>query len=226
MIGKRKDNVLLVEFEFVVDLDLAMYRYMKDRYYQSDMVDKKFLSIKDEREIIFKLLSRPHISPLELIIPDYDSSSIYYDLIDNEENYKDLLSYATAYDTFALMITFLKEASSVDITILCKSKLEEEFIHKLNPILRTVVIPEKQNVPIGLYTAIYMKYFINTLLYKNLKGKHIYIPAAKFNMEENKDMPQGAYVKLFGDTNEIHLIDLYRFVKYRYSKKGNDNKNE
>lgn len=223
MMVMGKDNSLLVEFEFVIDLDLAMFRFIRDNYFESEYVYHEFLSVPDEQEVIFNLLSRKHINPLEYIIPDRDTTTMYHSLMEDEELYKKLLSYATAYDTFGLMITFLKEASSVSIDILCKNQLEADFIKSLNPMLNTVIYPSRFAVPLGLYTAIYTKYFYYLTNYQQVQGKHIYIPAAKYNMEENQNCVNLTLTGLFSDVNEIHLIDLYTHVKYRFPIKEEDN---
>ena len=222
---KGKDNSLLVEFEFVVDLDLAMFKFIKDNYFNSNMVNHDFLALNREVDIIYNMLYRSHINPLEYLIPNKDTTNLYWDLLNNEDNFRKLLSYAKAYDTFGLMITFLREASSVSIDILCRNEIEQEFIHNLNPIIHTRVIPNREDVPLVDYTAIYIKYFPYAANYNNLEGKHIYIAAAKFNMERNKDMVNGNLVKLFGQTNEIHLIDLYKNVKFRFNTGGRYVKN-
>jgi len=134
-----KDNELLVEFESLVDLDLAMYKFIREKYSDSEYVDKDFIYEKDEREVIYKLIHRTHINPLEIILPDIDSTGIYYDILSN--HYEELLSFATAYDTFGLMITFLNNASSVGITVLCKSELESQYIKKTNPININIAFP-------------------------------------------------------------------------------------
>ena len=38
------DNELLVEFETLIDLDIALYRYIKDKYPNSEYVDQKFIN--------------------------------------------------------------------------------------------------------------------------------------------------------------------------------------
>lgn len=221
-----KDNSLLVEFDFIIDLDFAMYKMFRKKYYMADFVDKKFLSLKDPKEVIFRLLNRPHINPIELIIPEENTTKMYFELMDNEENYEELLTYASAYDTFGLMITFLREASSVEIKVLCKNQLESDFIKKLNPKLDTIIIPNKKNTPLEYFSVLYLKYFVNSVLYPDINGKHIFIPSAKYNMEENKDMPNARMVQFLGDTNEIHLIDLYQKIKYRYPKKESEDNDE
>ena len=81
MMVMGKDNSLLVEFEFVIDLDLAMFRFIRDNYFESEYVYHEFLSVPDEQEVIFNLLSRKHINPLEYIIPGRDTTTMYHSLI-------------------------------------------------------------------------------------------------------------------------------------------------
>ena len=216
---KGKDNTLLVEFEFVVDLDLAMFKFIKHNYYYSDLVNKPFLSLTDEQEIVLNMLDRKHINPLEYLLPGYDTENLYYDIMGrNEDAYKELLSFAKVYDTFGLMITYLREASSVSIDILCKNEIEQEFIHNLNNSIHTVVYDNKANVPINMYSALYVKYFVYLMQYRGVSGKHLYVPLANFNMEETEMVPNKRLSGLFTKTNVIHLIDLYRYAKFRIPK--------
>lgn len=217
------DNELLVEFESIIDLDLAIYRFIKDKYSNSDYVDQEFINEEDERAVIYTLLNRKHINPLEIIMPGLETTNLYFDIMNN--HYEELLSYATAYDTFGLMITFLNNASSVSITVWCKSKLEEEFIKNLNPILNTIVIPNRRDIVLSKYTVMYVKYIAYLAEYSAIEGKHIYIAAAKYNMEEDKDMVS-LLCCLYADVNIFHLIDFYTTIKYRYLKKKGNEDNE
>ena len=45
------DNELLVEFESLIDLDLAIYKFIRYKYPNAEHVDREFISEKDEREI-------------------------------------------------------------------------------------------------------------------------------------------------------------------------------
>ena len=215
------DNEILVEFEFLIDLDLAIYKFIKNKYSNSNYVDQNFINEKNERAIIYTLLNRVHKNPLEVIMPGLNTSNLYSDIVNN--HYEELLSYATAYDTFGLMITFLNNASSVGITVWCKSKIEEDFIKNLNPILNTIVVPDRKDIVLSEYTVIYVKYISSLLEYSTIEGKHIYFAAAKYNMDEDTDAISPLCC-LYADVNILHLIDLYTTVKYRYlKKKGNEN---
>ena len=53
-----KYNEILVDFNFLVDLDLAMFKFIKTEYNNPKFVDQKILSLQDEKEIIQLLLYR------------------------------------------------------------------------------------------------------------------------------------------------------------------------
>lgn len=212
----NKDNNILVEFAFVVDLDLAMFKLIREKYNNPDYVDQNIIRMNDESKIISVLLNRDHINPLEILMPDADSLSLYKDLIENHMD--ELLERAKASDLFGMMITFLREASSVDITILCDNKLQQEFIFSLNKNLKTFVMSNKKDIDISQYTILYIKNYPDVLKYKNVAGKHIYISRARYNMEPNKEIPILSVSALIADVNIIHTIDMYRNIKYERKK--------
>ena len=204
-------NRILVEFDMLVDLDLAIFKYIKDKYNNPDYVDQNIIKMNDEKQIIQMMLNRQCINPLEILIPDEDVLDLYYDIMNNHMD--ELLQYAKASDLFGLMITFLNEASSLEITVLCKSKLESDFIKSLNDRLNTVIYANYKNAPINNYTILYIKYYPSVLEYNNIEGKHIYISNARYNMEPDSNMPTIAISGLIGDVNIVHMIDMYRDIK-------------
>lgn len=207
-----KYNEILVDFNFLVDLDLAMFKFIKTEYNNPKFVDQKILSLQDEKEIIQLLLYRDSVNVLETLIPKENTLEMYKDIMNNKMD--SLLKYAKASDIFGLMITFLREGSSVDVTVLCESKLQADFIHSLNPILKTTVSSRK-NIALSKYNVIYSKFYSDILKYNNVAGKNIYIANAKYNMEPGKNIPNIAISTLVGDINIIRTIDLYRNIKYR-----------
>lgn len=211
----RKDNVILANFDFLVDLDIAMFKFIKKYYRNSQYVDQKIINMEDENDIKRMMLYRKHINPLEIIMPSIESTNIYYEIL--SDHFDELLSYATAYDSFGLLITFLNNASSVDIVVRCNNKSEENFINSLNPILKTEIM-DRKSVPVDEFSVIYEKYFAYIAEYPKLVTKHIYIAAAKFNMEEDQDLVNVGLSTLFGDINIIHLMDLYKYIKFRFDR--------
>ena len=207
-----KYNEILVDFNFLIDLDLAMFKFIKTEYNNPTFVEQKIISLQDEKEIIKLLLYRDSVNVLETLIPKENTLEMYKDIMNNKMD--SLLKYAKASDIFGLMITFLREGSSVDVTVLCESKLQADFIHSLNPILKTTVSSRK-NIALSKYNVIYSKFYSDILKYNNVAGKNIYIANAKYNMEPGKNIPNMAISTLVGDINIIRTIDLYRNIKYR-----------
>lgn len=211
----KHDNYLLVDFEFLINMDLAMFYYVKENFAKSPYVNKRIISSSNEEEINTLLLYRPHINPLEVLIPKMDTESMYNDLMDNYE--EELLKHAKAYDTFGLMITYLNLAS-VDIDVLCKNALEVQYINSLNKRLHCVEIPDKASIDLKPYSVIYSKYFSKLLEFPVINGKNIFIAAAGFNMEEDTDCVNKNLTLIFTRSNEVRLIDLYRNMKFRFDR--------
>ena len=204
-------NKILVEFEFLIDLDLAIFKLIKDKYNNPEYINQDIIKMNDESKIVDFMINRKNINPLKQIIPNADSLNLYNDIMKNHMD--ELLKYAKASDIFPLMITDLKEATSVSVTALCNSKLQENFIKSLNTKIQTIIYDDYKKVPVDDYTILYIKYFESAFKYNEIAGKHIYIANARYNMDEETDMPNSELSALFGDVNIIHLIDLYRNIK-------------
>lgn len=203
-------NSILIEFEVVIDLDLALFKFIKEKYNNPTYINQDIISMNDESEIVKMMINRQSINPLELFM-NADCSELYNDIMDN--HMEELLQYAKASDLFGLMVTFLREATSVDITVFCHSKLQEDFIKSLNSNLNTVVFDNYKKVPVNNYTILYIKYYSYILKYNSMAGKHIYIINARYNMEPEKNIPIIAISALVGDINIIHTVDMYRKIK-------------
>lgn len=210
-------NSLLVEFDFLVDMDLALWRYFRDKYRDSEYVDKDIINLNDEWLVEEILLARTQSNVLELLLPNYDTMGMYNDLL-SKQNLPEVLKYATAYDTLALMVTYLKITTDIDISILCRNKIEEDFIVDLCPILSGhTIVGNRFEQDLDSYTVLYVKHISYCLEYfvsDKLNGKNIYIAHAGYNMEPGKPCTNIALTKLFSDTNSIETIDLYTNIKY------------
>lgn len=205
-------NTILAEFDFIIDLDLAMIKFIRDNYNNPEYVNQDIINITDDNVLIYKLLHRATTNPLDLLFnSDIDPTNLYYEILNNDK----LLDYATPADTFGLLITFLREATFIDITVLCKNQVQSDFINKLNSNLKTIIASDKKSINLDKYTVVYLKYYANSIEYNNINGKHIYIANARYNMdEENPKEPKYVISNLIADTNIIHTMDLYTKIKY------------
>jgi hypothetical protein len=217
----KHENELLVEFEFLVNMDIALYHYVKNNFSDSPYVNKSLLNIPPEAEPAVNqiLINRKTINPLRVIIPGMKTDSLYEDLMSNHEG--ELLEYAKVYDTFPLMITYLNLAS-VGVKVFCKNNLEIEYINKLNKRLETILVPDVSKIVLDPYTCLYVKYFMKLIDFPVINGKNIYIPAAGFNMEKNENCVDKRLAWMFSQSNEVRLIDLFKYVKFRFNKSRED----
>lgn len=209
----KADNSILIQFDFMIDLDVALFKLIKKKYNNKDIVNQDIININNEKEIISLMINRTCINPLELFIKG-DTKDLYKDFMNNAELEKELLNEAMASDIFGLMITFMKEASSVDITVLCKNQLESDFIKNLNNSLNTIIVNDYKTIDLSKYTVLYLKYFSSIMSFGNVAGKHIYVANARYNMDKEYDNNLDTALSiLYGDVNILHTIDLYRNVK-------------
>lgn len=208
-------NKLLVNFDFIVDLDFAMIKFIKENYYDSQYVSKNILDMSED-SIKNILINRKYINPLELLFKDNDTTDLYFELTTEKINF--LLDYATVYDTYPLLITMKNNASSLDIIIHCNNTYEENYIKNLNGGFNTITC-SNANITVNKYDIFYIKYLAQIIEYQHLEGKHIYVANARYNMDDGKDRLKTDIAMLFGDVNLLHSMDLY--VDYKYKLQEN-----
>lgn len=211
---RQFDNELLVEVNFLINYDMAMFYYVKSNFHESPYVDQTIINMNNEDEINRMFLYRTNINPLTVIMPDINSDKLYEDLYENHRDI--LLGYSTLYDTFYLLNTFLNNASSVSITIRCDTEEEKQRLLHAGCKSNIIVEPDRKKIDLTNYTALYLKYYMDAVHYGHIEGKHIYIATAKFNFECDRDLINVPLSVLYSDVNNIKLIDLYTKIKYRF----------
>ena len=200
-----KENIL-IEFDMVVDLDLAMINFVKE--HNSPLFNKDILSMNTANQIGM-LLDRSTINPLEILVDsDTDVTDLYKELYDS----KDLLKYANVCDMYGLMITYLKLAKC-NITFLCFNQDQRNYLYDINPDLN-IIVSTRENVNLSKYTTIYIKYYINALRYNNLNGKNLFTANARYNMEQGNNYLKIAVSSVVAYTNKVYTTDIYKNIKY------------
>ena len=213
---RGKDNFLLVEFESIIDIDYGIYKYVRENYYGSPYFNKTPLQLRTDVDVLQLLISRSSVNPLS-VLSDENMSTLYVEMLEDKAVKEQILANSRPYDTFGLMVTFLMEASSLDLEVLCSDDLEAEHIKKLNTSLKTIVMP-REALNMENYSVIYPKYLAYLLLYPQpVEGKHIYIPMAKYNMQDDEPVINLELGLVLSQTNLIHLYDPYKCVSYRFS---------
>lgn len=216
-------NRLLVEFEFVIDLDLAILKMMKEEYKNSSFIIDRLRSFNNEYRMIEMMIHRDNSNPLTALIVDgYDTSKLY-DQIINEKEQLLLDKYAKPADSFGLMVTYLTHSYSAVVTILCRNSIEEQFIKSKNANMPTLV-SSKADVNLDEYDVLYVKYADHLQDYGAISGKNIYIAKTKYNCEGDASIHSNVeLLSNYAFSNIFHLIDIYKYVKYSpKGEEGND----
>ena len=216
-----KDNELLVDFNFVIDLDIAMYKYIQNKYADSIYVDDKLMHSKNDYAIINLMIHRVSKNPLQVLMPTINPDNIYNEIVKNDE--AELLKFARPYDSFYLLVTYLVHAASVGITVLCNNELESNFIKSIDSRVNTIICNDWSALDISKYTVLYIKYFSDLIKFKKeIAGKYIYISSARYNYDKDNRLDKSLII-LYGDINIIKFMDLYTKVIYvRETNKGDD----
>lgn len=205
-----KDNALLVEFEFMVDTDLGLWRFFKENYQDDPKVNKEFLEF-DEIKATTALIARQHQNPLALIAPLYDYDALYRDLMSTQE--LQVLQSSTPYSSFGMIRTINNEASSVTVDILCQNEIEQAYIKTLAEELNVLVKPKSEVDP-SFYSAFFLKYITNFNEYPEMRRRYVYVANAGYNYEKDKycmNIEVGSFIE---QENMLKGIDPYTYIKY------------
>lgn len=207
--SKEFGSTVLFEFQTIVDLDLALLKYIQNEYKDSKFFNKHVL-LADDYILKSLLLTRDNKNPLSVIIDDkYKDSidSLYEEIIQNKES--ELFKYATPLAPLIVLNMLTKTDSGIDCVVNCKNVEEEQFIKHIKSDIRTTI--EGYNIDLSKYDGIYIKNVEDSIKYKKFNGKSIYFLEYKYNLEPNKKdmMPLFNISIIIANTNNLYLVSPY-----------------
>ena len=200
---------VLFEFAALVDLDLALLKYIQINFPESKFFNKTVMK-SDEYTLKCLLVTRKKSNPLSVIIEDEyvkTIDSLYEDLLSKKE--EEILKFATPLSTFSLFNTIRKSDGGIRCVVNCKNVVEEQFIKSL--INDVMVITDSYTVPISKYAGYYIKNVEDTFKYKFFDGKAIYYLDYDYNIQPNRKdrMPLFDIAGAISRTNNIFLVSPY-----------------
>lgn len=208
-INTAKDNILLVDFEMIIDMDIAVLRYFISKFANSKYIDEEMVDV-DNDGLRYCLLNRPRRNPLDVIFKDdidADTTKIYQEVL--RDHYNEIMyKYADVTDVLDLLYSFIGNASSLEVYIRCDNQEQCDLITKINKNLDVIVSPRNE-IDLSNYTVIYEKFLEDIQEYQMLEGKHIYTAKAEFNSA----FMLGPHYEEYASCNLIHFMDLYVDVK-------------
>ena len=194
----------LVEFEAVVDTDLAIIDYMTSNY-KTSFFKESVLNASSRNVIKNLLLFRDDSNPLTVLLKDeyLDSAEDLFKEI-TETKYEEVLKIAEPTDIFRYIKTLEDETEGVVVsTINCKNKLQQQMINELAGIMRTDINQKDMSV----FTCLFIKNIKDIETYRNFGGKYIYLSNFRFNL--NEDFVIKLDIASVAGYNSVKLIDPY-----------------
>lgn len=187
-------NTILVPFDLIIDTDKGVLRlidkkYNDKRYFDTTRIKDDIGNFLNEDLFNFLLRYRVYVNPLYLITDEKhmkkeDIDSIYNQII--EEDYEEVLRLSTRTPLHkAFNAGTMHSETPMKITVLCRNKLELEYLRELEFKCDTILIKDNKdlvNIDLKPYKYIYIKNAEDLLDFRYMTGKVIYITTYRFNM--------------------------------------------
>lgn len=209
---------ILVDFECIMDIDYAIYTLIKYKYNKKPGVFYDLYMESEDTDFIKSLmLTRYDLNPLTAILStEYieEADSLYKQIL--EADYKTILDIAEAYDTFALMETYIRANDIISVNVLCKDQAQADIIKKLDSSNNfKIIISERNKVNLSKFDAIWVGKYAHILRFnlEQVRGKYIYTLRAKYNLEPGKvtEIPKLEVSVYIAKLNKVFLVTPYKW---------------
>lgn len=203
-ISNVNTNKILLDFEVIVDLDIASVRFFIDNCKNDDILNTNIGLINTLSGIRNVMLFRRINNPLAVCIKEEyyeDIDSLYSDLINKYE--KEILDLSRPNDLFNYFYMLNCTNNLANITINCKSENQIEFIKSKFDNAK-VVLNERN---LENYDTLYLKYASDIVQYTNIINKKIYLINGMYNFDAGLFKPA---ILLIVDQNIVNTIDPYK----------------
>lgn len=204
-----KDIKILVTFDSIIDLDLAMLKMIQSEYNNPDVINQEVMHLS-LHDVKVRLLNRTHENPLSICIDNIDDANkIYSEIIQTQ--YSKLLSYQTPTGVFKLMEVYDKNKGT-DVTVLCRSEEEKNIIRSYDKEIN-VMITQPGEVDVKSYDIFFIKSPSHIFEYKNeFIEKRIFVLDYRFNLTFGEDgfvFPDIRVARVLVPFNKIGMVNVY-----------------
>jgi hypothetical protein len=222
MEGILYGNRPLFFFEMLVDIDLAVIRYLETVYEDNsnELFYDAIFDMEDD-EIRYLLSERESNNPLVILankdkISSEDLDELYNDIITNF--YDELLKIAKPTALMAVFERFINSKGIINPCVWCKTEVQKEVIKTIledtNHLSYGVELEENiKNLDVVNYDSIYIKVYKDVIDLPYSNGKTIYVANSKYNFIKNEnEYILDPYVSVEIGSNDIMLIDIYTLM--------------
>lgn len=215
---------VLILFDTLVDTDYGLFKVFKKEYSKNEYVNKLLINSINDTNIFDFLNSRKEENILNILLKDIyrnSSNKIYNEIMTT--NYIKVLEESSVTNVNTLMNNYLA-SGLVDITILCKNKIEEQTVKSKIKNVNTITSNDFSMIDISEFGSIFVKNIKDLIQFKKyLDGKQIYLSNYPFNFEIDrhyKSMPLMSVISQLGNPHfEVNVVDVYT-IDDKYKIKG------
>lgn len=200
---------ILVEFDAVIDMDLAMLKLVQEKYNNPSYINQDIMNLT-LKEVKQALINRQVENPLSICIEDKSlADSIYKELV--ETKYDEILDNHSPTGIMKV-IEIYRTKSDIDVTVLCSNDREASIVKLYNPNINTTV-QKHDNINPKDYDVFFLKNIIRVFVFNGkFEGKHIFIlkyAYSLFKAPEGDYIPNPAIARVLYPSNRVGTIDVY-----------------
>ena len=215
---------VLILFDTLVDTDYGLFKVFKKEYSKNEYVNKLLIDSINDTNIFDFLNSRKEENILNILLKDIyrnSSNKIYNEIMTT--NYIKVLEESSVTNVNTLMNNYIA-SGLVDITILCKNKIEEQTVKSKIKNINTITSNDFSMIDISEFGSIFVKNIKDLIQFKKyLDGKQVYLSNYPFNFEMDKhykSMPLMSVMSQLGNPHfEVNVVDVYT-IDDKYKIKG------
>ena len=215
---------VLILFDTLVDTDYGLFKVFKKEYSKNEYVNKLLINSINDTNIFDFLNSRKEENILNILLKDIyrnSSNKIYNEIMTT--NYIKVLEESSVTNVNTLMNNYIA-SGLVDITILCKNKIEEQTVKSKIKNINTITSNDFSMIDISEFGSIFVKNIKDLIQFKKyLDGKQVYLSNYPFNFEMDKhykSMPLMSVMSQLGNPHfEVNVVDVYT-IDDKYKIKG------
>ena len=215
---------VLILFDTLVDTDYGLFKVFKKEYSKNEYVNKLLINSINDTNIFDFLNSRKEENILNILLKDIyrnSSNKIYNEIMTT--NYIKVLEESSVTNVNTLMNNYIA-SGLVDITVLCKNKIEEQTVKSKIKNINTITSNDFSMIDISEFGSIFVKNIKDLIQFKKyLDGKQVYLSNYPFNFEIDKhykSMPLMSVISQLGNPHfEVNVVDVYT-IDDKYKIKG------
>ena len=204
----KTSNSVLIPFDCIINLDFGIIKTLKQKYNNPKFFLPKIFNNNDDF-FRYSTISNENASIVDFYLRDEHrdkANTIERQLFERE--YSQILENSEPTSILILAKHFMMVDGAINVTILCKNELEQQYINRIDNNLKGT-IDDLYNMDLSIYDSIFFKN-ITDIARLNLEGKNLYVLGYKSNFEDDFKTLLKSITDSVGDINIFYTVDVYQ----------------